>query len=215
MSTQSTTMRAAALVSVAALTSSALADSVTIDFEGLTSVFDASSSGPYDQVDNEFIASGIDFNASGIAYAHTSVLAIAGGDGLISLSNLVNNGSGGVTGTQTLVMTAAGSTWDSFSILALTFRGGSMTAFDAFGDAIETIDLGTTLGSGTNWQTFEFNVTDIARVEVSSDNPAGGDLLIDSIHFDPTDSVVIPLPGSGMLALAGITLVGVGTRRRS
>lgn len=198
-----------------AVAASAWADPVTLGFEALD------QSGVYGgagwdgmnttRLNAQFIASGIDFGGTTSGWNHDTILpGIAGADGMTSLVNAYR--IGGADTYTTIEMSAVGATWDLFEIRALTTSGDvSMSAFDSGGAVLETIDLGQTLGSDTMWQAFAFSVAGIARVEVSG---AGGDVLIDTIHFGPFDSVAVPLPSSGVLALAGIVAVGFGSRRR-
>lgn len=202
-----------------AVAASAWADPVTLDFEALD------QSGVYGgagwdgmnttRIADQYIASGIDFGGTTSGWNHDAILpGITGADGMTSLVNAYR--IGGADTHTTIEMSAVGETWDAFSMLALsTDDGVSMSAFGSSGGLLETINLGDTLsagaGSGSAWQLFAFSVSGIARVEV---NGPGGSVLIDTIHYDPLDSVVVPLPGSGVLALAGIVALGVRSRRR-
>lgn len=203
-----------------AVAASAWADPVTLDFEALD------QSGVYGgagwdamnttRLDDQFIASGIDFGGTTSGWNHDTILpGIAGADGMTSLVNAYR--IGGTDMHTTIEMSAVGTTWDAFSMLALSLDDSvSMSAFDSGGGLLETIVLGDTLstgaGSGSAWQLFAFSVSGIARVEVSG---PGGEVLIDTIHYDPLDLVVVPLPSSGALALAGFAAVGLRSRRRS
>ncbi len=207
-----------ATLATVVVASGALAGPVTLTFESLdqSGIYGGTTWDGTDttRLDNQFVASGIDFGGTTSGWNHDVILPGTGGaDGAISLVNAYRIGTADTfTGIE---MSAVGANWDAFSVLALTTDDGvTMSAFGSGGGLLETINLGDTLssGAGTAWQLFAFSVSGIARVEI---NGPGGSVLIDTVHFDPTDSVVIPLPGSGMLALAGITLVGVGTRRRS
>ncbi|MEO1008570.1 MAG: hypothetical protein AAFX79_08385 [Planctomycetota bacterium] len=208
---QTTTASGAAALAVAA---AAAAGPVTIDFEGLDQPGIYAGAG-WDgmntvAIDDLFAGAGIDFNGTASGWNHDAVLpGLAGADGGVSLVNAFR--TAGVDTFTTIEMSAVGTTWDAFEVLALTTSGVTMSALDSSGGVLETIDLGMTLGSGAPWQTFAFSVGGIASVEISG---AGGDVLIDTIRYEPVEAVLIPLPGSGVLGLAGLGAICFGSRRR-
>ncbi len=211
----STSTHCAALATMAAATA-AWAGPVTLTFESLDQTGIYGGAGWDTQNTTrvaEFAAAGIDFGGTASGWNHDVILPGTSADGAVSLVNAYR--TAGIDTYTTIEMTAVGSTWEAFEILALTTSNDvTMSAFDSGGTLLESIDLGRTLdaGAGGAWQTFMFSVSGISRVTVTG---TGADVLIDTIHYDPLDSVVIPLPGSGMLALAGLAAIGVGTRRRS
>ena len=196
-----------------ALASAALANPVTLDFESLdqSGVYGGSGNDGLNttRIDDQFLADGIDFDGTTSGWDHSRWFS-DGADGSTSLVNAYR-----IDGTDfgtTIEMSAVGSDWDSFSIVALTVTDEvSMSAFDAGGTLLQTVELGQTIGSGDIWQAFAFSVVGIARVEISG---AGGDVLLDTIRYDPAAISIIPLPGSGALALVGLVGASVLTRRR-
>lgn len=195
------------------LASTALADPVTLDFESLdpSGIYGGAGNDGLNttRINDQFLAYGIDFGGTASGWDHSRWFS-DGADGTTSLVNAYR-----IDGTDfgtTIEMSAVGSDWNSFSLLALTVTDDvSMSAFDSGGTLLQTIDLGQTLGSGDIWQVFAFTVAGISSVEISG---AGGDVLIDTIHYDPASVSIIPLPGSGALALAGLLGACVMTRRR-
>jgi len=197
-------------LAVLAGASVAFADPVTIDFEGLDASHDLLFAGPapYGAIGDLFASSGIDFGTT-IGARHLTQSFAPGADGDISITNVNPSGER----INTIEMSAVGPAWDAFSVFAYTEGAVTMSAFGVGGALLESINLPKTMGSVDPWRSFAFSgsVSGIARVEFTT----ASFIFIDTIHFDPTDSVVIPLPGSGMLAIAGLAAIGMSSRRRS
>lgn len=191
-------------------TSAALADTVTIDFEDLdqSTIYsgDSWAGGNTTKLSTQFIADGIDFGGQGSGVNHDNLFfgSILPGDGQrVSLLN-GRRADGVDVLVPVMTFTAQGGTWSNFEMRVLTLAMIEARAYDAGGSLLETLSLDT----GTTWMDFMFAIDGIARIEFEG---TGADLLIDQIRF--TNSVVIPLPGAGGLALVGLSMCAPRRRR--
>lgn len=106
--------------------------------------------------------------------------------------------------------------WNHDAILpGISGADGSTSLANAYriggADTYITIEM---TAIGATWDAFEVLALTISAGVSMSAFDSGGAVLIDTIHYDPRDFVVVPLPGGGALALAGVIAIGTGIRRR-
>lgn len=189
---------------------SAAAGRVTLDFESLNQTEIYSGTGwngvaTTDLLDT-FAGSGVTFSA-GVSGVNVANIFLPNGGGTNAITNSARSG-GADTLTPSFTISAVGSGWKEVSFSFLATGSVTFTAYDSgnnvlFSDALPSPSIPLT------WSSYSLilgKTSGIASIEFAG---AGADLFLDELGL-----VLVPLPGTAGLALAGLGLLGLRRARR-
>lgn len=167
----------------------AFADLTVIDFDGLAN---------FEVVDNQFLAQGVDFNATGRALINVSNQAPFSAPAFLA----------NVPDSDFIRADSVGAEWRIVSTyLVSPFQSdATFKAFDSSDTEIGSFNVPNT---GSTWTLFTFDANVLGSpIDYVIFANGGNDIAFDDFGIEP-----IPAPGAAMLGLVGITLVGWFKRR--